>query len=115
MKIRINSIEFDEPLIITVQLSQSDRIKRALKSFVLFLMAAVASIFIPVLHFFLVPLFLIISVIYSFIQYHQTSCVDLTGFSCPNCKAALTEKKAYFKEDNLKTYCYNCRSTLYLV
>jgi hypothetical protein len=46
-------------------LSSQQRLSNAFKKFFLFFSLAIASLFIPVFHFFLVPLFLILSLVFA--------------------------------------------------
>lgn len=88
------------------------RVVRAFKIFGALFLAAIVSVFIPALHFVLVPLFLILSVFFAWGAYHQVAAIGLEGARCPKCKAELKEKRAYLKstEARAKIRCFNCRS-----
>lgn len=96
------------------QLSPTNRLKIAGRTCVAFLMAAVLSIFIPVLHFVLVPVFLISAFVMFFIQYGKVSYIDLGGFSCPRCGGNLNQKRVFQNNKDIysKVYCYHCRSSM---
>jgi hypothetical protein len=69
--------------------SSSDRTKRAIKTFCVWLAVAVLSVAVPILHFFLVPLFFVLAVIMAGVTYAQTSVVLGGEGTCPFCGAKL--------------------------
>lgn len=92
---------------------KSVRLKRALQGFGLFFGLALVSVFIPVLHFFLVPVFLILSFVMGYRKYRQRFAIDLINFNCPKCSNSISEKKIFAAESSdLKVYCYNCRENM---
>lgn len=99
----------------SVQLLRTgERLKRSLKVFALLFLAATFSILIPVLHFILVPAFLISSVILSTLKYKEIGTIDLSEFHCPLCNKALNEKIVSFKKSDIsiRLYCYECRKNI---
>ena len=110
MIIQTNSGEISENSGEILPLAHADRAKRGLQAFAAFFGLALLSILIPVMHFFLVPLFLFLSVFMGISKYRQNHFVDLTIVHCPKCGKNLNEKKTYFKGELLKVYCYKCRS-----
>lgn len=114
-------ITFDDSKKIEVALSVNkfsllNRIRRSLKIFGILLLAAIVSVFIPVIHFLLVPAFVISAFVVAVIRFNQVSYVDLTGFNCPKCSQPLNETEIYQnkKANFLKVYCYHCRSNMNL-
>lgn len=95
----------------------NERIKRSLKTFFIFFGAALLSVLIPVLHFFLVPVFLILSVLFSYRKFKEIHSVDLSNLSCPDCKIKLNSGKMGLKVDDLtvRLSCDGCRKTLTIV
>lgn len=75
------------------------RIRRATKFFLIFLFAAIVSLLIPVLHFLLVPGFLLAALIMSVIKFKETGSIDLTRFGCPSCAKEFPDKKVPLRDD----------------
>jgi hypothetical protein len=93
-----------------IHIAPPTRIKRSLQMFGILILAATGSILIPVMHFFLVPSLFISAFVMSYLRYHQTSYIDLTGFPCPKCQTALNLKKVY-QTENIpfsRVVCTNC-------
>lgn len=97
-------------------LAVNERLKRSLKVFFIFFLMAVLSILIPVLHFVLVPGFLIASVVLSILKYKEIGIIDLSNFSCPSCKKKMHEKTISFKksDETLRLFCSECRKNIVL-
>lgn len=88
-------------------LTSKERLKIAAKKFLLFFALAVVSIFVPVLHFVLVPTFLLIAVIMGIREYSiKYKLENGNGTKCPGCTAPLKEK--YFLETSLQIKCDAC-------
>lgn len=110
-----NTIEMDIPF---TYFQTNERLKRSLKTFGVFFGLAIAAVFIPVLHFFLVPLFLLLSIVFSILKYKEVGMIDLSRFNCPSCHKPLNEKIFAFKENDtsIQRHCYECRkSVLFLL
>lgn len=90
----------------------SERSTRAAKKAGMFFGLAVVSVFIPVMHFFLVPLFLILTAYFGFKSFKDTKSVDLTAITCPVCNHDLKEGEMFFSEDFVRLYCYQCQTQL---
>jgi hypothetical protein len=90
----------------------NDRVKRGLKAFGLNFFAAIISVFVPVLHFFLVPLFLILAFYQGFAKYKQTRSLNLNLESCPICTRNLDSGLGYLDGDMLRTICSSCGTKL---
>lgn len=94
-----------------------ERIKRSLKTFFTFFGAAIFSVLIPILHFFLVPIFLILSFFWSYRKFKEIVSVDLMGVKCPECKTNLKDTTVGLRIDDLvvRLSCDQCRKNLTLV
>lgn len=92
------------------------RTQRGLKTFAKLLFSALVSVFIPVMHFLLVPGFLISSFVYGFRKYKEIYLIDLGGFDCPSCGTKFKEQRVSLREDETSTrlFCYSCRKNTYL-
>lgn len=95
-----------------IRLNTSQRIKRSLKGSGLFFGLAIASVFIPVFHFVLVPLFLILSIVVGFSRFKKINYIDMTNVRCPSCQHPLKESALYFNDEPQRLYCYECRNQL---
>jgi hypothetical protein len=109
----------DQELVSTLQLnltiySLQDRIKRSLITFFAFLGAALASLFIPILHFVLVPGFFIGAVVMSIVRLKEYGRIDFSILECPLCHAQFVEKSMSFKknEDSIRFYCLSCKKNI---
>ena len=93
-----------------------ERTVRSLKTFFMFFGAAVVSIAIPVLHFFLVPAFLITAFVMAYVKYKDIGSIDLSNFACPVCQKNLNEKILAFKDDDFsgRLRCYDCRKNIFI-
>lgn len=96
-----------EPEAELIKLRTDERFKIALQKFALFFALAIASIFIPVFHFVLVPAFLLISVVMGIkaykIQYRlqiHKECL------CVQCQAPL--KTEFLLDEQRRLRCGNC-------
>jgi hypothetical protein len=94
-------------------LSNSERVKLAAARGGLFFFLAVASVFIPVFHFVLVPLFLILSVFFAFKTRKAKAFVGAFSAPCPKCNQTI-EMKAQYLEDEIRFFCPHCRDQLKL-
>jgi len=95
----------------------SSRLMKALVAFSGFAVAALVSIAIPVLHFVLVPGFLIAAFVFSYLKFNQVSYVDLKDFNCPMCSNPLNENLVYQTKSkgSTKLYCSECRKSMKLI
>lgn len=88
-------------------LSVSQRTTTAFKKFFLFLGIAIASIFIPVAHFVLVPLFLILSVFFALKEFNIKQNLIIKGaYQCLGCQNVLTIPKKL--DNNRRVNCKSC-------
>jgi len=67
-------------------LSKGARIVRALKMLGIFWFVMILTVFVPVLHFVLVPLFLLLGLILATTTYLETGIVSDGQINCPNCQ-----------------------------
>lgn len=92
-----------------IKLKKSERLKVCIKKFSLFFLLAAASVFIPVLHFFLVPVFLIISFYVGFKAYLTQYHLKLpSGCRCIECQKPL--KADFLLDEDLRIKCESCFS-----
>lgn len=104
-----NTVLFDQSI---HALSMQERTKRAVKMSALFFGLTVFSVFIPVLHFFLVPAFLGLTVYTGYKRFREVYRVDLTTVCCPVCSQKLKETVMYSEEKTFRLYCYECQNQL---
>lgn len=91
------------------ELSIKNRLARAAKIFFLLFIIAVVSVFIPILHFLLVPLFLVLSFFMAFKAYQARYKLNLkTQRLCFNCNKPLSEY--FLLTEDLKFKCDGCGS-----
>jgi len=97
--------------IVTTKLSKNQRMNTALKKLGIFWGIAIFSVFLPVLHFFLVPLFLILGVVFGMKSYNVDSFLESGNGSCPHCKEGIN-----FKSNDLVwpilVKCHKCSRDL---
>lgn len=91
-----------------------ERVLRSLKIFLSFLGAALASILVPVLHFFLVPVFFLLAFASAYLRFKQISFINLAACNCPKCDAKMNEKKVFQTSGRpfSKFYCFECRTNM---
>lgn len=96
--------------------THKERVARSLKVFLMFFAAALVSVLIPILHFFLVPTFLICSGVMAYFKFQETGSIDLTDLNCPSCQKAIDEKNLSFKGEYIsgRLRCYDCRNNIFL-
>lgn len=92
-----------------IELSWGERMRFSAKRFGFFLGLAGAAVFIPVFHFVLVPLFLLIAfrVAYKALKIHQKIVIG-TNVECLNCKTLLDESYLLTSEGLIN--CKKCFS-----
>ena len=112
MKIESNSGHSQAIAAQAKDLSVSERATLAMKKGGAFLGAALFSVFIPVLHFFLVPLFLLLSLYFGIKNFRYQNSIDLTGAGCPACGQDLNEGKRFYRDGEVRLHCYKCQTQL---
>ena len=93
------------------ELSFGDRIAAAVKVLLLWLVAAIVCVAIPVLHFFLVPLAALIGLISFARQFKRTLRLVSGEFDCPVCKAKLEYDRSAFQWPK-RQECVHCHAKL---
>jgi hypothetical protein len=89
------------------ELGASDRLKLSSRKFALFFALAVVSIFIPVLHFILVPLFFLLSIVFGIKAYSTRYRLKLDGANgCLQCGQSL--KNEFLMDESLRLKCERC-------
>ncbi|MBC7457842.1 MAG: hypothetical protein H7235_06160 [Bdellovibrionaceae bacterium] len=66
--------------------NKSKRIRKAIKNLFLFFGAGILFVFIPVLHFFLVPTAIILGFFFSYKGFKYKYRIESGNFTCPSCK-----------------------------
>ena len=96
--------------------SRQERALKGIKTFFIFFTAAVVSIIIPVLHFVLVPAFLIAAFVMGYLKYKEMGSIDLSNLTCPECHKNLNEKILAFKDEEFsgRLRCYDCRKNIFI-
>lgn len=96
------------------KLSLNERTKRSCKTFFILFSCALFSVLIPILHFFLVPGFLILSVFLSYRKFKELYSIDLSNFCCPGCKENLNTGAMPLRDRNItvRRTCNNCRKNI---
>jgi len=102
-----NQSKYFENKIPLEKLNNEQRVARAFQKLLIFFGLAIASIFIPVFHFVLVPLFLITSVVAGFKAFQVSRVLKLPKESpCLECNQPL--KSSYFLSSDLRIKCEKC-------
>jgi len=119
MKAKIN---FDGTILPSIDLvvysyTLNERIKRSLKMFLSFFASSILCILIPVLHFVLVPLLLILSLVLPFKKLKEVKSVDLKDMNCPGCSTNLNAGVVSLKSDDstVRLGCNSCRKSLTII
>ena len=94
--------------------TKAQRLQRSAKALGLTWAAAVAAVFLPVLHFVLVPALLIAGPVAAYARYREER--TLLGYEgvCPACGAALEERRALPSREEVPLRCDGCGRGLVL-
>ena len=111
LKVVASNGEFLVPHVPVVVLSSRGKAQYAFKRAGLFLLFALFSVFVPVFHFVLVPLFLIVAFVFGMKARKARFMVEAFDTKCPHCQAPL-KSEALYLEDELRQFCINCRDQL---
>jgi hypothetical protein len=95
-----------------IYLNMFQRMHYAFKGTGICILIAIGCILLPLLHFILVPLFLLISIYVGITRFRCNMATDLSEVKCPTCNADLTVKIVYFDEKGFCFGCMKCRSEL---
>ncbi len=87
--------------------SRHERMQRAIKTGAIFFGLAIGAAFIPLLHFVLVPAFLLATPIAAYLAYGQESVISGGNARCPDCgnEFELARTKPAFPLNDLCTHC----------
>ena len=96
-----------------VECAKKDKLEAGFRKLGIFWGLMIASVFIPVFHFVLVPAFFILGLVFFSQQYKQTHMVKQLTFNCPNCGKENKIEKMYFK-DSIRFRCQECSTQLIL-
>jgi hypothetical protein len=104
-----------EPVSVAIslrQLSKHERVVLSLKGLGLFWGLAALSVFIPVMHFILVPMFLLLGPLIAYLNYQKTVFLGDTVVTCPNCSERLHLKNGTARWPH-EEVCGKCRAKIY--
>ncbi|MBN8538064.1 MAG: hypothetical protein J0M15_13500 [Deltaproteobacteria bacterium] len=92
----------------------TQRIQRSIKLFILLFFAAVFSLLIPVLHFVLVPGFLISAIAFGIMKFKEVYGLNLSGVKCPSCQSPLNESQINLSKAKAtsRVFCFECRKNI---
>lgn len=79
-----------EGFVVRRDIPKAERLKRAARMMGIFFLVAFLTVFIPILHFILPPLFLIVGGIFATTTWLETSEILSGEITCPNCKKMMT-------------------------
>ena len=91
----------------------AERMTRGLKIAGVLWLVAVVTLFVPILHFILVPSFLILGIVFGWAAWHDKAEVIRGEFICPNCKRTIPIPR---ESENFPcaTRCTECQFTVNL-
>jgi hypothetical protein len=113
MKIHNNTgKEIIYPNILIESLGVKQRLIQSLKSFGILFGLALGSLFIPVLHFFLVPLFLIFSLFFAWLNFKKIYKISSVKLSCPVCHGEIVFEASSSRLP-IRNSCILCGAQLY--
>lgn len=91
------------------ELNSGVRLKKAVMKFAMFFAVALVSVFIPVAHFVLVPLFLLLSVVFFFLEFKKKYHFVSENVPCIHCKKEF-KVDDFFSELSARVFCIHCGS-----
>lgn len=99
-----------------LKLTPKERLRKSIQIFLVFFIAALISILIPVLHFFSVPVLILMSLILSIKKYNEVASMEVQGFKCPQCQSEFSTLKASWtkKYEATRVHCAECRGQISL-
>lgn len=101
------------PIQLTVkEWSSGERLKRALKLLAKSWGVALAAVFIPLLHFFLVPLFVLGGLIGAALVYGAEKSLEKGEGTCPSCGAPVSVAKRWNLVFPFAFHCENCQARI---
>lgn len=99
----------------SLQYSSGERMGRAVKVLLICLVLALITAFIPIAHFFLVPLFLIAGPVMAVMKYKQDSALEKAEGECPECGERVDIELEPTDKLPKRTYCPSCNKPLQLL
>lgn len=106
------SEQHSDGLLYLSRFSKNERLKRAFIAMLLCWLAGAVAVFIPILHFFLVPLLLIIGPILFYFKSKQQDAKEKVDGVCPSTQQVITLNLEANTKMPLWTYCPNCKKSL---
>lgn len=94
-----------------VEWIRSERLKNAIKTFGLLFLFAFLSIFVPILHFFLVPALFISSFVFGIEKWQETVRNGGGEGECPKCHGVFRVQSSRWKE-RITNHCDHCHEDL---
>lgn len=96
-------------------LTKAERAKRSALSCLIFLSLAIISIFIPILHFLLVPLFISMTVYFSLKKFSENLKITMQEISCTHCEEFISPQTFWLNKNDktIKVQCYKCNSSIF--
>ncbi len=95
--------------------SAGERTGRALKVLLVAWLLAAVAVFIPIAHFFLVPIFVIAGPVMALSRYRAEVVPEKVTGSCPACGESITIDLDPADKLPKWSYCPNCNKSLHLV
>jgi len=113
--IKGNDTAINAGLLNSQVLSASGRIARAGKVLAVCWLLAIITLFIPIAHFFLVPLFVIGGLVMAYMKYRAAEITENATGICPECNDNVTISLDPADKLPKWTYCPACNKPLQLV
>lgn len=113
--VKHNEDPMQEGLLYYCRFNTTDRLFRALKVLLLFWLAALIAVFIPIAHFILVPSLLLVGPVMAFYSYRLEKAAKNAQVHCPNCMQQVSISMEPKSRPPIYTYCPACDSGLQLV
>ncbi len=102
-------------LLYSSHFSSGERMGRALKVLGVCLLLAGITLFIPIAHFFLVPLFLIAGPVMAVMKHKVDSVLEKAEGKCPECGDSISIMLDPADKMPKRTYCPSCNKPLQLM
>ncbi len=96
--------------VVLAKIHSSVRMRKAIKSFFIFFGLAIASIFVPILHFFLVPGFLILSIFMAINAYSDSQEIANLDLKCAKCGTSVTLAEKRQEQYPFWVKCPSCQT-----
>jgi hypothetical protein len=106
--VEANDLKSSQGYLMVLENTKQERTSKALKTFFIFFGAACVSVFIPLVHFILVPLLLITAVFTAQKKLKATHYIEEGKITCPHCGKDLEVKKTALQWP-MTVFCENDR------